>query len=175
MHVDLEVEMAANRDRVAGLPDEADRLAGVDSLAAVNQRRPRHVGVEVGAVLAFAVDQQVVAVEDRVIAGTQDLAVADRYQRRVAGRDDVEALVGAAAVAGGAEFADRAAGAVRALDREDMTVGGEAAVGRCEEVGGGRCGERREEEKREGGEALQWCSMTRSTRLYSFASSALMK
>ena len=36
---------------------------------------------------------------------------------------------------------------------------------------------RREVEQKEGekGRALQWCSMTRSTRLYSFASSALMK
>jgi hypothetical protein len=86
------------------------------------------VGVEVGAALAFAVDQQVVAVEDRVIAAAQHLAVADRYQRRATGSDDVKALVGAAAAAGGAEFADRTAGAVRALDREDVAVEGEATV-----------------------------------------------
>ena len=148
MHVDLEVEVTADRDRVAGLADEADGLAGIDVLAAVYQGGPWHMGVEVGAVLAFAMDEQVIAVEDRVVAGAQDLAIADRYQRRVAGGDDVEALVGAAAVAGGAEFADRAAGAVWALDREDVAVGGEAAVGRCEEVGGGWCGDCREEEKR---------------------------
>jgi hypothetical protein len=148
MHVDLEVQVAADRDRVAGLPHRADSLAGEDALAAVDQRRARHVGVEVGAVLVFAVDQQVVAVEDRVIAAPQHLAVADRYQRRVAGGEDVETLMGAAAAAGGAEFADRAAGAVRALDREDVAVVGEAAVGRREEVGGSRCGEDCEEEKR---------------------------
>jgi hypothetical protein len=70
------------------------------------------VGVEVAAALAFAVDQQVVAVEDRVVAGPEDAAVADRDQRRLAGGDDVEALVGAAAVAAGAELADRAADAM---------------------------------------------------------------
>jgi hypothetical protein len=131
VHVDLEVEVAANRDRVAGLPYEADGLAGVDLLAAVDQGRPRHVGVEVGAVLAFAVDQQVIAVEDRVIAGPQHFAAPHRNQRCAAGGDDVEAFVGAAAVARGAEFADRAAGAVRALDGEDVTVegGGAVAVG----------------------------------------------
>jgi hypothetical protein len=106
------------------------------------------VGVEVGAVLAFAVDQQVVAVEDRVIAGPQDLAVADRDQRRIAGGDDVEAFVGAPAAARGAEFADRTPGAVGALDGEDVAVVGGATVGRNEEVGGGRCGKGREEEKR---------------------------
>jgi hypothetical protein len=35
--------------------------------------------------------------------------------------------------------------------------------------------ERRENRKREKEVAPQWCSMTRSTMLYSFASSALMK
>ncbi|MFP5388585.1 MAG: hypothetical protein ACLGG5_04720 [Thermoleophilia bacterium] len=98
------------------------------------------MGVKVGAVLAFAVDQQVVAVEDRVISGPQNLAVADRDQRRAAGGDDVEALVGAVAVAGGAEFADRAAGAVRALDGEDVAVigGGAVAIENPRRGGGGR-------------------------------------
>jgi hypothetical protein len=147
VHVDLEVQMAADGDRVAGLPHEANGLAGVDAFSAVDQGRPRHMGVEVGAILAFAVDQQVVAVEDRVIAGPQDLAVADRYQRRVAGGDDVEPLVGAATIAGGAEFADRAAGAVRALDREDVAVEGGGAVA-IENVRRRRSGGKREEEKR---------------------------
>jgi hypothetical protein len=129
MHVDLEVEVAADRDRVAGLPHRSDALAGVDALAAVNQGRSRHVGVEVGAVLAFAVDQQVVAVEDRVIAGSQDPAVADRDQRCAAGGDDVEAFMGAAAAARGAEFADWAAAAVGALDREEVAEIGDAAIG----------------------------------------------
>jgi len=120
--------MAADRDRVAGLPHRADSLAGVDALARVDQGRAGHVGVEVGAVLACAVDQQVVAVEDRVIAAAQDLAGADRDQRGAAGGEDVEALVGAPAAARGAEFADRAAAAVRALNREDVAEIGEAAV-----------------------------------------------
>ncbi len=129
MDVDLEVQMAADRDRVAGLPHRADALAGVDAPAAVDQGRAGHVGVEVGAILAFAVDQQVVAVEDRVIAGLQNPAAADGYQRRAAGGDDVKALVGAAAAAGGAELAaDRTAGAVRALDGEDVAVEDETAV-----------------------------------------------
>jgi hypothetical protein len=127
--VDLEVQVAADRDRVAGLSHRSDSLAGIDALAPVNQRRPRHVGVEVGAVLAFAVDQQVVAVENRVIAAAQDFAAPDCHQRGIAGGDDVEALMGAAATAGGAEFADWATGAVGALNREDVAVVGEAAVG----------------------------------------------
>jgi len=98
--------------------------------------------------LPFAVDQQIVAVEDRVVAGAQDPAVADGYERRAAGGDDVEALVGAAAAAGGTEFANCAAGAVRALDREDVAIEGETTVRRCELVGGSWCGECREEEKR---------------------------
>ena len=138
--------MATDRDRVAGLPHRADSLACPDPLALVDQGRAGHVGVEVAAVLAFAVDQQVVAVEDRVVAAAQDAAVADGDQRRVAGGDDVEALVGAAAAARGAELADRAAGAVRPLDREDVVVVGDGAVASGE---AGRCGsgKRREEEE----------------------------
>ena len=129
MHVDLEVEMTTDCDRIAGLPHRADSLAGIDALAAMDQGWPGHVGIEVASVLAFAVDQKVVAVEDRVVAGSQDPAVADGYQRRAAGGDDVEALVGAAAAAGGTEFTDRAAGAVRSLDREDVVEIGDGAVG----------------------------------------------
>lgn len=55
-----------------------------------------------------------------------------------------------------------------------MTVIGDAAVA----IGG--LDLRRRRESRDGGEekksaAPQWCSITRSTMLYSFASSALMK
>jgi len=142
------MQVAADRDRVAGLPHRADSLAGVDALAALHQGRSRHMGIEVGTVLAFAVDQEVVAVEDWVIAGSQHLAAPDRHQRCVTGGDDVEALVGAATAAGGAEFTDWAAGAVPALDREDVAVEGEATVGRCEEIGRSWCGQGREEEKR---------------------------
>jgi hypothetical protein len=144
--VDLEVEVAADRDRVAGLPHSTDSLACVDAIALADEGRAGHVGVEVAAVLAFAVDQQVVAVEDWVVAGAQDAPVANRCQRRVAGGGDVEALVGAAAAAGGTELADRAAGSVRALDRKDVAVVGDGAVaaGEVSRCGGGEC---REEEK----------------------------
>jgi hypothetical protein len=136
---DLEVEMAADADRVAGLPHHADPLSGEDAVAPVDRRWPWHVGVEVASRLAFAVDQQIVAVEDRVVGAAQDPAVADRDQRRAAGRDDVESFVPAAAVAGGAELANVAAGAMRSLDREDVAVVGEAAVA-GDDAGGGRCG-----------------------------------
>jgi hypothetical protein len=146
MYVDLEVKVTTDGDRVAGLPHLADTLTGVDTLAGVNQGRSRHVGVEVGALLAFAVDQQVVAVEDRVVAGMEDNAGSDRDKRRAAGGDDVEALVGAAAAARSAELADVAAGAVRTLDGEDVVVIGEAAVAGGD-LGVGGCGEGREEEE----------------------------
>jgi hypothetical protein len=77
--VDLEVEVAADRDCVAGLSHGADSLSRPDSVALADQGRAGHVGVEVAAVLGFAVDQQVVAVEDWVVAAAQDAAVADRY------------------------------------------------------------------------------------------------
>lgn len=69
---------------------------------------------------------------------------------------------------------DRPANPVRALDREDVPVVGDAAVAGGD-AGGGRCGEGREQDEGEEGGALQWCSITRSTMWYSFASSALMK
>ncbi len=172
--MDLEVEVAADRDRVAGLADGADALALPDPVAPVDRGRARQVGVEVAAPLAFAVDQQVVAVEDRVVAGLEHAAVADGDQLGAAGGDDVEALVGAAAVAGGAEFADGAADAVRALDREDVAVVRDAAD-RTGDASRGRGGQGEEKGEGEKGRALQWCSMTRSTMLYSTASSALMK
>jgi hypothetical protein len=172
--VDLEVEMAADRDRVAGLADSADPLALPDPLALANRRRAGQVGVEIATPLAFAVNQQVVAVEDRVVAGPENAAVADGDQLGLAGGDDVEALVGAAAVTAGAEFADRAADPVWALDREDVTVIGNAADG-TGDASRGRNGQGEEKGESEKDRALQWCSMTRSTMLYSTASSALMK
>jgi hypothetical protein len=144
--VDLEVEVTADRDRVASLAHGADSLARVDAVASLDQRRAGHMSVEVAAVLAFAVNQQVVAIEDRVVTGPQDAAAPGCDKRRVAGRDYVEPFVGTAAAAQSAEFADCAAGAVRALDREDMVVVGDGAVaGR--EVGRCGSGKRREEEK----------------------------
>jgi hypothetical protein len=172
--VDLEVEVAADADRVAGLPHRADALSLPDPLALAHERRPWQVGVEVAALLAFAVNQQVVAVEDWVVAGPQNTAVGDRDQLGPAGGDDVEALVDAAAAARGAELADRAADPVRALDREDVAVIGDAAD-RAGDACRGRVGQGDENDEGEKGRALQWCSMTRSTMLYSTASSALMK
>ena len=172
--MDLEVEVTADAARVAGLADGADPLALPDPLATMDQGRPWQVGVEVAAALPFAVDEDVVAVEDRVVAAAQDAAVGDRDQLGAAGGDDVEALVGAAAGARRAELADGAAGAVRPLDREDVAVEGDAAVAGGD-PGRGRCRQRGEEGEGEKGGALQWCSMTRSTMLYSTASSALMK
>jgi len=100
MCMDLEVKMTTDRDRVA-----------------------------VTAPLPFPVDQEIVAVEDWVIAAAQNLAAAHRHQRRAASGDDVEALVGAPAAARRTELADVAAGPVRALDRENVVVVGEAAGG----------------------------------------------
>jgi len=128
MDVDLEVEVAAEAAGVAGFADGADPLPLPHPLALVNAGRPRHVGVEVAAGLAFTVDQQVVAVEDRVVALLQDPAVADGDQGRAAGGGDVEAFVDAAAAAWGVVGADGAPYAVPPLDREDMAEVGDAAI-----------------------------------------------
>jgi len=168
------MEMTAGPDRIAGFADRADPLALPDPLATADKSRARHMGVEIAAPLAFAVDQQVVTVEDRVVAAAQNAAVADRDERGPAGGDDVEPLVDAAATAADAEFADGAADAVRALDREDVAVVREAAD-RAGDLGRGGSREDREKGEDEKSRALQWCSMTRSTMLYSTASSALMK
>jgi hypothetical protein len=130
MIVDLEVEVAADGDRVAGLAHASDSLPGIDVIALLDCGRTGHVTVEVAALLPFAVDQEVVAVENWVIAPAQDSTAANGDQRGIAGGDDVEALMRAAAAAGSAELADVAAGPVRALDREDVVEVGEAAVGR---------------------------------------------
>jgi hypothetical protein len=66
--------------------------------------------------------------KDRVIAAAQDPSIADRHQGSAAGGNDVKALVGAPAAAGGAELADRAAGAVWPLDGEDVAEIGDGAV-----------------------------------------------
>ena len=172
--MDLEVEVTPDRDRVAGLADGADPLPLPDPLALLDRSRTGQVGVEVAAPLAFAVDQQVVAIEDGVVARAQDAAVADRDQRGLAGGDDVEALTGATAAARRAELADGAASAMRPLNGEDVAVVGDA-TDRTGDAGRGRGGQEDEEDESEKGRALQWCSMTRSTMLYSTASSALMK
>jgi hypothetical protein len=146
--VDLEVEVAAEAAGVTGFADSADPLPLPHSVSSVDAGRARHVGVEVAAVLAFAVDQQVVAVEDRVVALLEDAAVAHRHQLGAAGRGDVEAFVDATSVARRVVVADRTPRPVRALDREDVTVVGDAAVAALD-LGGSRRGapSRRDDER----------------------------
>ena len=143
MSVKLEMQMAAGADRVAGFADRPDPLPRPDPLAATHRRRPDQVRVEVAAGFALAVDFEEVAVEDRVVAAADDLPGRRRDQTRTAGGGDIEAFVDAAAVAARVVFADRAADAVRRLNREDVAVVGEAAVAGGD-LGRGGC--------REGGE-----------------------
>ena len=123
------------------------------------------------------VDQQVVAVEDRVVADFTDLAGDGGDQFGPAGGEDVEAFVDPSAVARRAEFTDRTAFAMRPPDREDVPEPFDPTVLRPERDrrgGSGGNGEQQEDYE-EKPEPRQWCAMTRSTMLYSFASSALMK
>ena len=176
--MDLEVEVAAGAGGVAGFADGADPLALPHRLTAPNLRRPREVSVEVAAPLAFAVNQQVVAVEDWVVAPTQDPAVADCDQLRPAGGGDVEPFMDAAAAARGVVLPNRPPQAVRSLDREDVPVISDAAIATDDKSWRWRHPDRGgspDERESRGESALQWCSITRSTMLYSFASSALMK
>jgi hypothetical protein len=83
--------------------------------------------------------------------------------------------VEAAAAAGRAELADRAAFGVRRQDREGVGGEGGTAVVAVRGNGKRKGGDEDGDGGRERGAAAQWCSMTRSTRLYSLASSALMK
>ncbi len=118
--------------------------------------------------------QEVVAVENGIEAPAQDAAVANGDQLRSAGGDDVEPFVDATAAARRVVLADRPTRAVGALNREDVAV-----VRRPALLGGnasaGGCGQSEKKSEGEKGGARQWCSMTRSTMLYSLASSALMK
>ena len=118
--VDLEVEVAADGAGVAGLADGADPLPGPDAVAASNSGGSGHVGIEVAAVLAIAVEKQVVAVEHRVVAGAQHAPGRRGNQGRATGGDDVEAFVAATAAARRAELADEAAGPVPPLNRKDV-------------------------------------------------------
>lgn len=171
---DLEVEVTADGAGVASLADATDMLAGPDALVTVSRGGADQVSVEVTSSLPLAVDQQVVAVEHRVIPGAQHAAGRDGDQRSAASSDDVEPFVGAAARPRSAEFTDVAAPPVRRLDREDVRL----------ELGGPVVDDRGDSRRSQGSEeqdeteekkAAQWCSMTRSTMLYSFASSAVMK
>ena len=87
------MEMATGADGIAGCADRADPLTRQDPIAAVNPGRAPQVRVEVPAVLTFAVDQQVIAVQDRVVAAAQYPTAGHRDQLGAAGGDDVEALM----------------------------------------------------------------------------------
>jgi hypothetical protein len=143
------MEVATDGDRVAGLADGADPLPRPDPLAPVDAGRPDQVRVEVAAVFALSVDFEVVAVEDRVVADVGDPAGRGGDELGPAVGDDVEAFVGAAAVARRAEGADVAAGPVRPLDREDVAQVFGAAVAVAGRGGGDGSGERREDEEGE--------------------------
>lgn len=181
--MNLEVQMATGAESVAGFADAAERPALPEALARVDRRRAGEVGVEVAAALACAVQEDVVAVEDRVEAGATDAAAPDGDQAGAAGGGDVEPFVDAATTARRVVFADGAADAVCPLDREDVA---EVRHPTClaGDPGRSRDGRQDDEKQRErSGEKRaaeprgyrQWCSITRSTMLYSFASSALMK
>lgn len=114
------MEVATDGAGVAGLANCSDPLTGPDAIVPTNSGWANQVGVEVAARLALAVDQQVVAVEDRVIAGTQHAPRRRGDERRAAGGDDVKAFVAAPAAARSAELADVAAGPVRTLNWEDV-------------------------------------------------------
>jgi GNAT superfamily N-acetyltransferase len=172
--MDLKVEMAAGAGRVAGFADRTDTLTLPDELSPVDTCRPREVGVEVAPLLPFTMDQDVVAVEDGVEPGPQDLSVAHRDELGPASGGYVEAFVDAAAAARRVIFPDRPTYSMRPLNRENVAIVGNPAIA-TGDLGKGRPNEAREREENYSGEALQWCSITRSTMLYSFASSALMK
>lgn len=142
-NVDLEVEVAADSASVARLPHRADALAGPDTLAAVDESGPRHVGIEVAAVLAFAVDQQVVAVQGRVVAPAKDPSAAHRDQRRPTGSRDVEPFVPPSSIPRRPEFSNGPPRPMRPVHGEDVRVVLDAAVRTRE----GRGGEDEEGEK----------------------------
>ena len=152
--MDLEVQVAAGAGGVAGFAHEPNRLALPQTLPAPHRGRPREVGIEVGAPLAFAVDQQVVAVEDWIEAAPQDPTVAHRDQSGAAGGGDVEAFVDAAAAARRVEFANRSPYPMRTLHREDVAVIGRA-TGAAADLGEGRRGRQRQGEDDESGGAPQ--------------------
>ncbi len=174
------MEVATDGAGVPGVPHHAHPLPRPDPIPATEGGRPAQVGVEVTPVLSLAVDQEEVSVEDRVEPTPQDPAGPNRHETGPAGGDNVEPFVGPAAVPRRSELADRAARPVRAEDREDMAAVFDAPVACLSNRGKSEQPQRRYGDRRGGADAKararpQWCSITRSTRLYSFASSALMK
>src|SRR4051794_15630141 len=120
--MDLEMKVAADRASVAGLPHGAHTLTGPDPLTAVNRGRTRQVGVEVTAILAFAVDQQVVAIEDRVITAPQHPPAACGNQRRATGSNDVKAFMPPPTVTRSPKFTNRPPRSMRPINRKDVAV-----------------------------------------------------
>src|SRR5581483_1518519 len=116
------MEVAADRPRVAGSADVADDLADVDEVPLLEGGRMDQVGVEVLAGGAELLDDDEVPVETPVVSPLRDRPAHRRGERGAATGRDVEALVAAAAVPRGVELADRAPGAVRAADREEVAV-----------------------------------------------------
>ena len=177
--VDLEVEVAADRERVAGLADLADPLPRPDPLALADTR-PAAAGARRSSCGA------------RLRRGSAGSCRRGPGRSRLldhpAARGRATSSVPQAAtmskpswvrppLRGAPNSPIGAAGPVRPLDREDV-----AEVRRCRRPVGaliaaaGRGAPRttRRTSARRLARA-QWCSMTRSTMLYSFASSALMK
>ena len=123
---DLEVQVAAGG--VAGLADDADRLAGADGVAGLQRRGFGQVHVDEVVGGALAVDDDVVA-GGALEAGVLDAAAAGGDERRAAAGHHVLALVGVAG-AGGAEAAGAEAEFVGAEQREGVAVEGEAEAER---------------------------------------------
>ena len=134
--MDLEVEVAADGAGIARVPHRPDPLAGPDPRLPAHPRQPAQVGIEVAALLASAVDQEEVAVEEWIEAPLQNPAAAYCEESRPAGGDDVEPFVGATAAAGRAELADRAPRPVGTENRKDVIAVGDAA--RPRRLGAGR-------------------------------------
>src|SRR2546421_9092665 len=111
---------------VAALADDPDLLAGVDALALLAVRSPRHVHVD--EVLAGALGR-----DDQVVAGRRLAGVvphdptASRDYRRAAGGHDVHALVRVTR----ARRAEAVAEAVRPVHREGEVVHRDAVVARA--------------------------------------------
>src|SRR4051794_41024540 len=122
VHVDLEVEMAADGPCVPRLPDGPDDLTHVDELTLLEARGMEHVGVPVLPPLPQPSDDDVVAVEASIVGALHHGSGGGGSERRATARHDVEALVPAAAVPGRPELTDRPTSAVRASHRKEVTV-----------------------------------------------------
>ena len=120
MPPDLEVKVAADGAGVAGLSHRADALAGEDASAPPDDRGTPQVGIEVAAALAGAVDEDEVAVQDRVETGASHAAAAHGEQPRATGSDYVEPLMRPPAAARRPELPNRPPSPVLPDHGEDM-------------------------------------------------------